>query len=132
MTDRRALAGRAAEEWAAHHLETSGAQIIARNFRRRTGELDLVAIERGVLLIVEVRLRTRRDFGGADASIDAQKRRRIVRTTRQLLQLERSLAVLPVRFDVVTIEPDDGGVTLPGIPGLWSLRWVRHAFDVTE
>lgn len=130
MNDRRALAGRAAEEWAARHLEAAGARIVARNYRRRTGELDLVAIDRGVLLIVEVRLRARSDYGGADGSIDAAKRRRIVRTTQQWLQMNRALAALPVRVDVIVVEPCERGTALPGIAGHWALRWLQHAFEV--
>ena len=129
MTDRRALLGAAAEAWAARHLEATGAKIVLRNFRRRTGELDLVAIEGDVLLIVEVRLRARTDFGGADASIDARKRQRILRTTRQLLQLQREWAKFRVRFDVVVIEPCAHGEPLAHANGTWRLRWLRHAFD---
>lgn len=129
MTDRRALVGAAAEAWAARHLEAAGAQVVLRNFRRRTGELDLVAIEGGVLMIVEVRLRARTDFGGADGSVDARKRQRILRTTRQLLQTQREFAKLRVRFDVVVIEPCAHGEPLEHATGTWRLRWLRHAFD---
>jgi putative endonuclease len=117
--DRQAL-GRTAEDLAAAHLESSGVRICLRNFRRRTGELDLVARHHGTLLIVEVRLRSREDYGGAAASVDAAKRRRIVRTTQQLLQARRDLACLPVRFDVMVVTPGDAP---------WRIEWIRHAFD---
>ena len=119
--DRLAL-GRTAEDLAAAHLEAAGAQILLRNFRRRTGELDLIARHRGTLLIVEVRLRSRDDFGGAAASVDAVKQRRIVRTARQLLQSERSLAQWPVRFDVVVVTPE--AASRP-----WRIEWIPHAFE---
>lgn len=119
--DRQAL-GRAAEDLAAHRLEAEGATILLRNFRRRTGELDLVATHAGVLLVVEVRLRSRDDYGGGAASVDARKQRRVVRTTQQLLQSNRDLARWPLRFDVMVVTPT---TTQDG----WRLEWIRHAFS---
>jgi putative endonuclease len=117
--DRIAL-GRAAEDLAAAELESRGATILARNYRRRTGELDIVARERDVLVVVEVRMRSSEEYGGAAASIVHSKRARIVRTTLQLLQAQRELARLPVRFDVAVVTP---------CPGRWELQWIRHAFE---
>jgi putative endonuclease len=119
--DRQAL-GRAAEDLAARRLEAEGATILLRNFRRRTGELDLVATHGGVLLVVEVRLRSRDDYGGGAASVDARKQRRLVRTTQQLLQSNRDLARWPLRFDVMVVTP-----TAP--PAGWRVEWIRHAFS---
>ena len=119
--DRQAL-GRAAEDLAARRLEAEGATILLRNFRRRTGELDLVATHAGVLLVVEVRLRSRDDYGGGAASVDVRKQRRLVRTTQQLLQSDRGLARWPLRFDVVVVTP-----TAPPAP--WRIEWIRHAFS---
>jgi putative endonuclease len=112
--------GRAAEDLAAGDLEARGATILLRNFRRRTGELDIVARERDVLVIVEVRMRSREDYGGAAASVVARKRARIVRTAQQLLQMHRELARLPVRFDVAVVTP---------AAERWTIEWIRHAFE---
>jgi putative endonuclease len=117
--DRNAL-GRAAEDLAAAELEARGATILLRNFRRRTGELDIVARERGVLVVVEVRMRSSDDYGGAAASVVPVKRARIVRTTLQLLQAQRELARLPVRFDVAVVTPH---------AERWQVEWIRHAFE---
>lgn len=119
----RATAGRIAEDMAVAELQRRGAALVLRNFRRRTGELDIVAVERGTLVVIEVRLRSRMDFGGAAASIDHRKQSRIVRTTQQLLQRHPELARLPVRFDVALVAP----ATDPGAP--WTLQWIRQAFD---
>lgn len=116
--DRR-LIGQRAEERAASFLRERGCEIVLRNFRRRSGELDIVARERGVLIVAEVRLRSREDYGGAAASVDARKRGRIVRTALQLLQQHRELAHLPVRFDVLVVHEGRE----PGI------EWIRHAFE---
>lgn len=121
----RTALGRIAEDLAAHHLEAQGATLLLRNFRRRTGELDLVALHSGVVLVVEVRLRSRDDYGGAAASVDARKQRRLVRTTHQLLQARRDLARWPLRFDVVVVTPSS---TAAGTAG-WRIEWIRHAFS---
>ena len=115
--DRRGL-GLAGEERAARHLSGHGLDVLLRNWRCRMGELDLVALDGNVLVIVEVRLRSRGDFGGAAASITHAKRRRIVRATRHLLMRHPDLARLPVRFDVVALVGPEGRID-----------WIRGAFD---
>ena len=119
----RASAGRRAEDMAALQLSRRGATILLRNFRRRTGELDIVAVERGTLVVAEVRMRSRTDYGGAAASICPRKQARIIRTTRQLLQLRPDLACLPVRFDVAVVAPDGPH---------WTLEWITQAFDAAS
>ncbi len=118
--DRRAL-GAQAENIAADYLAAQGAQLLLRNYRRRLGELDLVALHRGTLLIVEVRTRSSDLYGGAAASIDRFKRRRIVRAAQQLLQQRRDLARLPVRFDVALVSE----LCAPRP----KVEWIRGAFD---
>ncbi|MBU6210678.1 MAG: YraN family protein [Gammaproteobacteria bacterium] len=114
--------GRLAEERAAALLESHGATILLRNFRARCGELDLVALHAGAVLVVEVRRRQRHEWGGAAASVDARKRQRIVRTTRRLLQCHPELNRRPLRFDVIACDGETGN----------DLRWIRHAFDASE
>lgn len=121
--DARAL-GAAAEEIAASYLAAHGAEVLERNYRRRLGELDVIAREGDTLLIVEVRTRSTNAYGGAAASIDGRKRRRIVRAAQQLLQQRRNLAPLAVRFDVVVVT--DVEKPEPRV------EWIRHAFDATD
>ena len=72
-----------------------GLKLIAQNYRCRSGELDLVLLDQGVLTVVEVRLRRSLKFGGASVSIDHEKRRRIIQATRHLLLTRRELRHLP-------------------------------------
>jgi putative endonuclease len=125
----RQRAGDAAEEAACAHLRAQGCTIVARNARFREGELDIVARDAaGTLLFVEVRLRSGARFGGAGASVDAFKRRRLVRAAQHwLLQAYggqsrggRGAGWPPCRFDVITA--DAGGVT----------EWIRDAFAAEE
>ena len=113
-------AGAAAEDAAAVFLVAAGYVLLSRNRRCGRAEIDIVARERGTLAIVEVRYRGRRDFGGADASVTRAKQRHLIHATRLLLAREPALAKLPVRFDVVEVEPDDGRL---------ACHLIRGAFD---
>ncbi|MBC7781199.1 MAG: YraN family protein [Proteobacteria bacterium] len=115
----RQATGSDGESRAAAHLEAAGLVIVARNWRCRFGELDLVAREsrpHDTLVFVEVRARASAAFGGARASITAAKQLRLVRAAEVYRQFTRS-EDLPCRFDVVVIE--DG-----------MLEWIRDAFQV--
>ncbi len=121
MPTRRQQIGRRAEQLAAEFLAAQGLTILARNYRRRLGELDIVAHGGGVLVIAEVRTRSSEAFGGAAASVARSKQRRIIRAAAQLLQRRRDLAQLPVRFDVLVVS----GPEQPAP----HIEWIRHAFE---
>jgi putative endonuclease len=112
--DRRQT-GSLAENSAAAFLESQGFCIVARNFLRRVGELDIVARLDDILVVAEVRTRSRDDYGGAAASIGPAKQRRIVMTTALFLQCHREYARCRVRFDVLIVR--DG-----------EIEWLKHAF----
>jgi len=105
MRPARAIAGEKAEALAAEFLAARGMTIVERNFRRRCGELDLIARDGDTLVFVEVRLRTRSDFGGAAASITARKRSRM--TAAAGLYLARLARTPPCRFDAVLLDAID-------------------------
>jgi len=113
--------GQRAEELAAEFLRTAGCEIVHCNYRRRAGELDIVARLSGVLVIAEVRTRAGSAYGGAAASVTRAKQRRITRAASQLLQRSPDLARLPVRFDVLVVSDPCGAS--PGI------EWIQHAFE---
>ena len=114
------LIGQRAENIAADFLRDQGLEILERNYLRRVGELDIVARDRDVLVIAEVRTRRTDRYGGAAASVDPRKQQRLIRATRQLLQQRRDLSRLAVRFDVVAMS---------GLDGLSPrIDWIRHAF----
>lgn len=121
------LVGAAAEDWAARWLESQGARVVLRNFRRRRGELDLVIEHGGVLAIVEVRLRTSTQYGGAAASVGPRKQRRLVLAAQQLLQSRPDLARWPVRFDVLAMRRSTANVQAPAAEP-YAIEWIRHAF----
>ena len=108
--------GDAAETLAAEFLVARGLRLLQRNFRVRGGEIDLVCLDGKTLVFVEVRLRSRGDFGDAAASITAGKRRRIILAARHYLQGREDC---PVRFDCVLLDTLDPA----------RLEWLRNAFD---
>jgi putative endonuclease len=122
-TGRRTLQqqiGQRAEDIAADFLQAQGLQILERNYRRRLGELDIVARDGDVLVIVEVRARASSLFGGAAASVDGRKQQRLVRATAQLLQQRRDFSHCRVRFDVISVS--ETGLARPRV------EWFQHAF----
>jgi len=94
--------GQRAEKLAADYLEQRGYEILARNWRRPEGELDLVVGSEGLCIFVEVRSRTGTERGHPLETVDARKRARILRAARMYIDEERAKA--PVfRFDVVGV-----------------------------
>ncbi len=98
-----------------------GITVIARNFRARTGEIDIVARDGKYLVFIEVRARSPSRFAGAAASVDRGKQKRILRTAQLYLQQQPELAHLPCRFDVIAIEPRQSPPEPP-------LQWIKGAF----
>ena len=116
--------GRRAEDLAAAFLEAAGLRIVARNWRRPEGELDVVAAaDDGTCIFVEVRSRTGASLGHPLESITAEKRRRVIRAARLYLS-EAGTPATGYRFDVVAITFDPEGRDEP------ELLYVPNAFEV--
>jgi putative endonuclease len=90
---------------AGRFLEAQGLTIVARNFRIRRGEIDLVARDGATLVFVEVRLRRSQSHGGAAESITAAKRARLVAAAQAFLLRERGDP--PCRFDAILLDALD-------------------------
>jgi putative endonuclease len=78
-------AGDAAEDAAARHLSDHGCTLIDRNVRYPEGELDLIVRESELIVFVEVRMRRSSAFGGAAASVDRYKQKRLMRAAQHWL-----------------------------------------------
>lgn len=100
--------GRAGEALAAAYLELKGWRLRARNVKLAGVEVDLVADDAGTRVIVEVRLRTRDDFGGAAATVDRRKQERLARAAHALVQQGASR----VRVDVIAVNLSGDGASL--------------------
>lgn len=112
--------GAAAEELAAEYLNSRGFLLLARNLRCRAGELDVVGLDGAVLAVIEVRQRSRAEFGGAPGSVTRRKQRKIIRAIRFFVQRRPAWGRLAMRFDVVAV------AGLPG--GAHRILWLKDAF----
>jgi putative endonuclease len=95
--------GKVAEDRARRFLETAGYRIVCRNYRTRYAEIDIIALDRGVICFVEVRSKNTPAFGDAAESVDRKKRGRISRAAVHYLK-EKNLFEQKARFDVVCIQ----------------------------
>ncbi len=122
---RRAL-GAAAERLAADYLTARGYAIVERNYRRRWGEADIVALAPGgTRVIVEVRSRSDRRFAvEAAQSVGPRKQRQLLRLAHGLLaeQEQAQGRTIDLRIDVMVVAPDERG----------RLTVVAHIVDAVE
>lgn len=110
--------GARAESAAFDYLINQGLQPVARNFRCRGGEIDLIMIHDQCLTFVEVRYRATSNFAQPSHTVDRHKQRKIIRTAAMFYARNGAYASHVMRFDVVAIEGDDPP----------SIRWIRDAF----
>lgn len=100
------LLGRLGEKEAEKYLTSQNYRIIARNFRTRNGEIDLVAQENNILVFVEVKTRRNNKFGLPEESITPAKIRALIRSAQYYLLIRNQLSV-SYRIDVVSIRLDE-------------------------
>lgn len=94
--------GEMGEELAAKFLKKKGYSIICRNFRCRSGEVDIIARHEGVLVFIEVKTRRSKSFGSPAAAVTPRKQQQIVKGAMEYLVRE-DLFDTEARFDVVSI-----------------------------
>jgi putative endonuclease len=107
MSDRRIALGKIGEDLACRELERRGYVIIARRYRRRRAEFDIIARDGSMLVFVEVKARDGRAFGEAAEAVTALKRHRMIGLALEYMTRHR-LTECPCRFDVVSIHFDSG------------------------
>jgi len=123
MTPDRQDLGITGENLAAGELAALGYVIVARRYRTRFGEIDIIARDRATMVFVEVRRKSGGGYGAAAESVTRDKQRRVVRMAVDYLARNDLYDKCAVRFDVVAIDDQDGEpprVTL-----------IRAAFDAS-
>ena len=103
MTLERQAAGKTGEDLAVAELERRGYAVLARRYRSRHGEIDIVCNHRGTIVFVEVKARATGEFGAAAEAVTPGKQRRVVAMARDFLA-RHNLDASPCRFDVVAID----------------------------
>lgn len=112
-------AGAQAEQTAAQFLQRQGLRLVQTNYHCRFGEIDLILQDGATLVFAEVRLRSRSDFGGAAASIDARKQHKLILTAEYYLS--RVVPVPPCRFDALLLADAAGAARI---------EWIKGAFEL--
>jgi putative endonuclease len=107
MTHARIALGKTGEDLACQELERRGYAIVARRYRRRGGELDIIARDGKTMVFVEVKAREGRAFGEASEAVTRRKQRKITQLAIDYLMRHR-LTDTPCRFDVVSIHFEAG------------------------
>ena len=121
MTQARQALGKSGEDLAVAELERRGYAIIARRYRQRRGELDIIARDGATLVFVEVKAREDLRFGGGLEAITPLKRHRMAQLAIEYIARQH-IADQPCRFDVVSIHFDAGQPVI---------EVFQNAFDVT-
>lgn len=110
------MKGAREEQLALEYLQARGLKLVERNYRAKTGELDLVLRDGTTLVIAEVRKRSHAAFAGGAESVDRRKQQRIARTAQMFLAGHGEFSQCPVRFDVLALDAHD------------RIDWIRDAF----
>ncbi len=108
--------GKLAEDKAVSLLKKKGYRIVERNFRTKTGEIDIVAEDRDTLVFVEVRFRKNRSFGTPEETVDPRKIKKIILTANRYISM-KNLSGRDIRFDVIAVDEE-------------GIRHIISAFDL--
>lgn len=122
MTARTKNLGNAGEIFAANYLERLGYKILAKNFRVRSAEIDIVAEIDGLIVFVEVKTRSDTKHGLPAEAVNFRKQQKIIQAAGVFLQDEKYFDA-PCRFDVIEIYSNGSQ---------FSARHIENAFEVTD
>ena len=113
--------GNAGENFAANYLENHGYKIIARNFRVRSAEIDIIAEIGGVIVFVEVKTRSSIRYGLPAEAVNFRKQKKIIEAASVFLQ-DETYADCACRFDVLEVYSSGKN---------FSVNHIENAFEVT-
>ena len=103
MSRNSAGLGKKGENRAVEALQAAGMSVIARNFRSRQGEIDIIALDGETLVFVEVKAYSKFGLESLAYSVSQKKQRRIIETAKYFLSINRQYYGRAIRFDVVFI-----------------------------
>ena len=115
-----ASAGAAAEQMAARYLQRQGLKLLARNYRSKVGEIDLIMKDKNGLVFVEVKYRSRNEWADAAEMVTRSKQRRVINAAKHYLQSQGLFDKVHCRFDVLAINRHISEE---------HIEWLTHAFE---
>ncbi len=110
--------GKKGEDLAADFLQNEGFQILERNWKNRFEEIDIIAIENDLLVIVEVKTRSSIAFGKPEESVGLRKQRLLVNAAEAYIKKYNSER--ETRFDIISVVTNGTGA---------NIQHIRHAFS---
>ena len=113
--------GKQGEDLAEKYLKKKGYTIVERNYRCAGGEVDLIAIDRRVIVFVEVKTRAGDGFGSPVEAVEFYKKRKMIQAAQYFLH-QKKLHQRDARFDVV-------GISWPGAEPV--VEHIQNAFEVS-
>lgn len=117
------LSGAYWEQRARQLIVSRGATVIARNYTSRFGKIDLIVLDRDRLVFIEVRYRSRSNFGSALASVSPVKQQKVLMTAQMFLASHENYYNRYCRFDIIAFDGPRGSV---------SAQWLKGAFGLAE
>jgi putative endonuclease len=121
LDNAKQVLGKEGERIAEQYLKKKGYKLIERNYRCHGGELDLIVLDRRVVVFVEVKTRTGQGFGSPFEAVEYHKQKRMIRAAQFFLN-EKNLHQRDARFDVV-------GVSWPGREPV--VEHIENAFELS-
>lgn len=115
MNDARKLTGNDGENRAAAYLEAHGFSILSRNWRTKTGEIDIICRLNGTLVFVEVKTLPHGNPEILAHVLDRRKQKRIIETSKRFLSINRQYSKSYIRYDVIVID-------MPGMPEMYHIE----------
>ena len=115
MSDTRKQTGNNGENRAAAYLEAHGFRILERNWRTKSGEIDIIALSGAAVVFVEVKTLPRGTPEMLAHVLDGRKRKRIIETAKRFLSINRQYSKSYIRFDAVVVD-------LPGFPEVYHIE----------
>ena len=112
--------GKKGEDIAAARLRKEGCRIVERNYRCRYGEIDIIAMDAGDIVFIEVKSRKSDNFGSPEEAVGITKQRKISKVALNYLQ-EKGLADHNARFDIVAVKSTPQGNRV---------QIIKNAFDL--
>ncbi len=112
--------GKTAEQIAELYLNENGLSLLDRNFRHKSGEIDLIMLDGNVLVFVEVRYRKNKHWMDPVETVNIKKCKRIIKTSLYFLQRNKHYAEQTCRFDVIIIN---------GKYSDQEIEWIKNAFQ---
>jgi len=116
----RQLFGRDGERLAERYLQQKGYKLVERNYRCRGGEVDLILLDRKVIVFVEVKTRSDHEFGSPLEAVEARKQKKMIQAAQFFLN-QKGLHNREARFDVI-------GISWVGQQP--AVEHIENAFDV--